>query len=174
MGNRIAEMSGALVAAAIMLTLLVVLSGGLLLILILIFVVRALLHRQATAVVEEPVQAVGMFGAPASPWWLDQYDRWLLRVEDVLDVNLIQSPARIFAGSMVLAGVSGGLLAGASYLLIGPETFWPILAVAVVVNGLSAWWLSRPLTATFEPLLGSAGGGHDRGGPGLIIGEPLD
>jgi hypothetical protein len=174
MGNRIAEMSGALVAAAMMLTLLVVLSGGLLLILILLFVVRALLRGQARAVAEEPVQAVGLFGAPASPWWLDQYDRWLWRVEDVLKVNLTQSPARLFAGSMILAGIGGSLLAGAGYLLVGPETFWPVLGVAVVINGLSAYWLSRPMTAMFEPFSGGGSAGSPGRANGVVIGEPLD
>lgn len=174
MGDRIVDTGGNLIAAALILTLLVILSGAFLVILALVYVVKGLLGGQGESS-DRSTQAVGLFGAPASPWWLEQYDRWLWRVEDALHVNLTKTPAQLFAGAMILAGVSGILFAGAGYLVLGPASFWPILIGAVMVNGLSAWWLSRPLTSMFGPALGNGSGlGGTAGGSGFVIGEPLE
>lgn len=177
MGDRIAGIAAGMVMAALVLTLLVVVAGAFLVLLIIFLLIHAVMNsgEKEEAAEEVPVQAVGLFGAPATNWWLDRYDYWLFRLEEALHINFIQTPARLFAGSMILAGISGGLLAGAGYLLIGPQAVLPILIVAVLGNGLSAWWLGRPLTAMFEPLFNGGGDPVKPAPPeGIVIGDPLD
>ena len=173
MGNRIAELGAGLVMVGLMLTLLVVLSGVFLIILILIFVFRMLLKPGARTEDDIPVQRLGLFDAPASNWWVDRYDQWLFRLEEILGINFSQTPARLFTGSMALAGISGSILAGAGYWLVGPEVIWPILFVAVLGNGLSAYLLARPMTAMFEPFYGRGTDSFSRVS-GVMIGDPLD
>lgn len=175
MGNRIAELSAAFVMVGLMLSILIVLSGAFLIILVLILIFRVLLKSNGSAQNEGPVQKLGLFDAPASSWWVDRYDQWLFRLEETLGPNFSQSPGRLFAGSMILAMISGGALAAAGYWLVGPEVVLPIFIIAALGNGLSGYLLARPMTAMFDPF--DDGGPPSLGGGaagGVIIGDPLD
>jgi hypothetical protein len=123
----------------------------------LVFVYRQLTGRVTS---ESNGPPVSMFGAPASSWWVENYERWLWRLEDITGVNFSSSPERLFAGSMLLAvcvGLPIALLAGISAAAVlgeaGFVTVGGLVFISVVlVNGLSAWGLSRPVAGWWTPV----------------------
>lgn len=122
----------------------------------LVFVYRQLTGRVTS---NSSGPAVSMFGAPASSWWVETYERWLWRLEDLTGVNFTSSPERLLGGSMLLAacvGIPAALLAGipvaavlgeGSFAAVGGGVFISV----VLINGLSAWGLSRPVAGWWSP-----------------------
>lgn len=147
---------------------------------ILVFIVKQL---TGTATASSKGPAVSMYGAPASGWWVERYERWLWRLEDLTGANFTRSPERLFFGSMLLAGCVGlplALSAGwATSWLFGSQGFWFVFSVVLVgattINGLSAWGQCLPGRGWWSPLQSGGSGldDHQRDG-GFLLGRMID
>jgi hypothetical protein len=174
----------ALFSLALILTVLLLLASVAVVFLIL-EALRRLLRGPAQG---DGQRAVSLFGAPASSWWIETYERWLWRLEEVTGANFTSSPERIFSGSMLLAagvGGSGAALSGMTVYVVAAaagvtSAAVPAFAVgffvflgALVICGLSVWALSQPARGWWEIARGDASGQVEDEKGGFVLGHHI-
>lgn len=116
-----------------------------------------------------PVRRVSLFGAPASHWWIETYERILWWLEDLMHVPFYSSPEGLFTGSLILGGVLGFIGGQAAFWLVG-WSFWKVFFAILLLNVFSAWLLARPARGWWE--LNNSREEMSRGG--FILGRQID
>jgi hypothetical protein len=108
-----------------------------------------------------------MFDAPPAVRWISAYEYWLFLLEEATGIDFTTTPARIFAGCLVIS-LSPAVVLGLPLAVILHSGTWPlILTVAGIIAGLytafkfadggSGWFQGPP-------------GGSDSGAGGFTLG----
>lgn len=159
---------GGLLVALALLSILVLLAG-----IVLILGLFFILIRRLVTVSSNDGPAVSLFGAPATPKWFEAYQRWLFKLEDITRINFSMSPERLAAGTLVLAVVGGSLIAVLMEQILSIP-FLLTFAVVTVINGLSAWWLSKPAANWWQGIPDGQYTNSFSNRGGFNLGNPLD
>jgi hypothetical protein len=132
------------------------------------------LFERSDAEEDPPVQRISMFGAPASHWWVDTYERLMFSLEGLLAIPFNSSPESLYTGGIIMGSISGVVLGRLANWFLD-WSFWTVFFLVFLFNIFSAWLLTRPVQGWWE-LNRSARGSANLLGPGRVftLGRRID
>jgi hypothetical protein len=122
----------------------------------------------------QPARRVSMFGAPASHWWVETYERLLLGMEGFMVIPFNSSPEGLYTGAIILGGFTGAAAGWITFWLFS-WSFWQVFFVVFLFNIFSAWLLTRQASGWWE--LNRSGGNRANSGGferGFTLGRRID
>nr|WP_281721424.1 hypothetical protein [Nitrosomonas nitrosa] len=136
----------------------------------------AFLKRRATRWVSLDYARPRWFDAPPMTQWVETYEFWLYKLEDVTGINFTHWPGQTFLGCIIVS-VGGALLPGVAMALIDPvySTNWLGFAGALggVIGSLTGLHMAQPTTTWFD---GSSQSSFRLPGDddGFVLGEEIE
>jgi hypothetical protein len=148
--DEIASTAVGLVLVCAVLVIQVLVAGAILLLVAFIALVHKAVASGGARGPWKRASRARLFSAPTARWWAEAYERGLWRLEELAGINFTASPARLLGGSLLFAGLAGGLLAlvalGLHLSVETPLILAPlVLLLTLFGSGISAWLLSQPV-----------------------------